>query len=135
VRPLQPRANSVCVPRKASAATCSRDEECAAGLRCLDTGAGRTCQPFATTGQACAATADCENFLTCGPGSTCAPRFALTGEGCPTGVSCAQGSCDASGATPTCVPFKPNGAACGANAECRSDACSATCQPACWMAP
>jgi hypothetical protein len=127
-------ANNVCTPKKPSAAPCAADAECSAGLRCIDTRSGRSCQPFATTGQACGATEDCENLLICA-GSTCAPDLALNGEPCPAGVSCAQGFCDASGATPTCAAFKAVGAACAAHGECRSDACSATCQPACWMAP
>jgi len=127
-------ANHVCTPRKAAGAACAADAECGDGLRCTGSGA-TTCQPYAEAGAACASTADCKNLLACGGATTCAADLALNGEPCPSGVACAGGFCDASGAAPTCAPFKAAGVTCGADSECRSGTCAVTCQTACWQAP
>lgn len=128
--------NKRCVDRNPVATACTSDDQCAAGLRCIDPGTGaKSCQPFVDLGGGCGASADCKNLLACDGSSKCEPDLALEQEPCPAGVTCAAGYCDTDGGSPACAAFEANAVVCGSNAECRSGACSATCQKACWEAP
>jgi hypothetical protein len=127
--------NNTCVPRKGAAASCSANEECAAGLRCVGSSGAMSCQPFQDLNQPCGAATDCKDLLSCDATSKgCIPNLALDGEACSSSVGCAEGYCQA-GATQTCAAYKGSGMACASNGECRSNVCSTTCQPACWQAP
>jgi hypothetical protein len=106
---------------------------CANGEACVpnDDNSATFCQPLKTIKQDCAHLFQCGGEVSdeiCDPAShTCVAR--PKSGACPAGVdgTCDPTAyCDLSGATPTCLPLKGSGVACGGDQECSSGSCNGT---------
>jgi hypothetical protein len=112
----------LCAGRKAASETCAGDEECRTGLYC---GTGNVCTAYLRQGGDCAA-GRCAADLVCDAGDRCATPPRLGDECAPRdtvraadlrGGTCAEGWCDTSQLTPTCVPFLAPGDPCSPFAD------------------
>jgi hypothetical protein len=118
------RAVRRCVARREAGAGCEADDECAAGLACVE----KRCAPRGEAGAACAGAAGCLESLRCLGGRCVAPS--ANGGPCVEARDCVDVQADcrvlAPGQSATChVGPAPVGASCRAAAEC---AAPATCR-------